>query len=376
MEGIFCGDFSTFQNGLPSCRSAWHATCYTYHGATKFPVPAIVDETGNPWHKEEDRQHQMMQGGEGSHLCIPFQCKLCWYCNIEGKDPTPGRVDLYATCIRQANLDAMLGKSPLTIRAHRWKILVSLKNASPMGKTPAYHPRGPFPVVDEVGMSLAVDMLLKLLQAKGRILDHVQFATLRKMRGTYTKNYESLLARVKEGAAFANGMYQVRQTSSPPQSEWFHNFVQGLEYKMGSQSDRNHGLLMGAIVHILGLIKADAKEAEEGNSQADANELWKVGAYICILTIASLSGHKGFYVELAGLRKHVFKGRLGVVPPRLNKSTLLMEEALQKSPSRDIVPARQVQGQDWNQPPPDSTCQQDRVWTGALLVDQEADCSV
>jgi hypothetical protein len=42
------------------------------------------------------------------------------------------------------------------------------------------------------------------------------------------------------------------------------------------------------VVHMLGLIKAHAKEAEEGDSQADANELWKVGAYICILTAASL----------------------------------------------------------------------------------------
>jgi hypothetical protein len=40
-------------------------------------------------------------------------------------------------------------------------------------KTPAYHPRGPFPRGDPVGMSLAVDMLLKSIVAKGRILDHV-----------------------------------------------------------------------------------------------------------------------------------------------------------------------------------------------------------
>ncbi len=149
----------------------------------------------------------MMKGVKGSHHCIPFQCKLCWYRNIEGRDPTPGRDNLYITCIRQANLDAMLGKSPLTIRAYRRETLTSLKNARHIGKTPAYHPKGPFLVVDEVGMSLAVDMLFKLLQAKGRILDHVQFATLKKMRRMYTKNYECLLAGVKEGAAFANWKY-------------------------------------------------------------------------------------------------------------------------------------------------------------------------
>ena len=116
------------------------------------------------------------------------------------------------TCIRRANLDAMLGKSPLTIRSHRRETLAALRNADSIGKTPAYHPRGPFPVGDYVGMSLAVDMLVKSLVAKGRILDHIQFSTLRKMRSTYTNNWESLPYGVMEGAAFANGKYRVRQT--------------------------------------------------------------------------------------------------------------------------------------------------------------------
>ncbi len=90
----------------------------------------------------------------------------------------PGKDDLYLTCIRQANLDAMLGKSPLTIRAHRSQTLSSFQNAMRIDKTPAYHPRGPFPRGDPVWMSMAVDMLLKSLVAKGRILDHVQFAML------------------------------------------------------------------------------------------------------------------------------------------------------------------------------------------------------
>ncbi len=149
----------------------------------------------------------MMEGVEGSHLCIPFQCKLCWYQNIKGRDPTPGKNDIYITCIRQVNLDAMFGKSPLTIRAHRRETLALLKNAITIGKTPACHPRGPFPMCDQSGMSLAVDILLKSLVAKGRILDHVQFSTLWKMRLTYTKNWESSPAGVKEGAAFANRKY-------------------------------------------------------------------------------------------------------------------------------------------------------------------------
>jgi hypothetical protein len=207
MEGIFCGNFLASRNGSPPCRSTWHAGCYTCRGSTKFP--------GNLWHKEEERQRQLTEGVEGSHLCIPFQCEVCWIRNIEGRDPVPGRDDLLLTCIRRANLDAMLGKSPLTIKAHRQETVATLVNAASIGKTPAYHPRGPFPLSDEVGMSLAVDMLLKSLRAKGRILDHVQYATLRKMRAMYTKNWESSPAGIREGAALPTG-----STGSDKHPDW------------------------------------------------------------------------------------------------------------------------------------------------------------
>jgi hypothetical protein len=45
---------------------------------------------------------------------------------------------------------------------------------------------------------------------------------------------------------------------------------------MGCQYDRNHGLLMGAIIHMLGLIRADAEEVKEGKSWVDTNKLWKL----------------------------------------------------------------------------------------------------
>ena len=93
------------------------------------------------------------------------------------------------------------------------------------------------------------------------------------MRATYTKNWESPPAGVKEGAAFANRKYRVRQTSCPAQSEWFHNFLCGLEFWKGCQSGPNHGLLMGAIVHLLGLIRADAEEAEKAGLTLDTYEL-------------------------------------------------------------------------------------------------------
>jgi hypothetical protein len=168
-------------------------------------MPEILDEVGNTWHKKEDWRRKMMEGVDGSHLCIPFQCELCWYWNLEGREPVPGRDNVYLTCMHHANIDAMLGKSPLKIRAHRQESERAISTALAFGKTPAYHPRGPFPMADQVGMSLVVDIILKSLAAKGKLVKHVQFSTLRKLQAMYTKNWESSPAGVKEGAAFAKG---------------------------------------------------------------------------------------------------------------------------------------------------------------------------
>jgi hypothetical protein len=49
-----------------------------------FPMPSIKDELGNDWHKEEECQRRLTEKVMGAHLCIPFQCGVCWMRNMEG----------------------------------------------------------------------------------------------------------------------------------------------------------------------------------------------------------------------------------------------------------------------------------------------------
>jgi hypothetical protein len=327
MERIFCRNFSSSQGSWPPCQNTWHAECYTsQEDRPTFPMVAIEDELGNPWHKEEERCRRLSQGVDGSHMCIPFQYKVCWIRNFEGRDPIAGKDNVYRACIKQANLHAMLGKSPLTIANHVRESKAVVKNAGLINKTPSFYPRGPFPLSDLVGMGLAVDMELKSLVAKGRIHEHVQFSTLRRLQGTQSKNWESSPLSVAEGASFAKGLERIWPTTCPSQSEWFHDVLRGMEHRMGCQSQPNHGLLMGAIVYLLELMAEDAREAEQLGLRSDANELWKVGAYVCALTAALLCGHEGFYLDLAGMRKHLSKGRIGTILVGLNKTTVLTEE--------------------------------------------------
>jgi hypothetical protein len=297
-----------------------------------FPTIAIEDELGNPWHKEEERHKRLSQGVDGSHMCIPFQCEVCWMRNLEGRDPLPERDDVYKACIKWQNLDAVLGKLPLMIANHVRDTRAVIKNAELINKTPSYYPRGPLPLGDLVGMGLVVDMELKVLVARGCIREHVQFSTLHCLRATHTKNCESSPLGVAEGASFANGMGCIRPMLCLSQSEWFYDVLRGMEYWMGYRSQPNHRLLMGGIVQFMELVAEDAMEAERLGPAAGTNKLWKMEAHVCVLTAASLRGLEGFYLDLAGMRKLMSKGTIGTIPLGLNKNTVLTEEVCLKLP--------------------------------------------
>lgn len=271
----------------------------------------------------------MNSGADCVQVCMPFQCELCWMRNLEGRDIRLPQDFAYVRAIRRANLDAMYGIARATIDGHRREQMSIVRYAEEIHKTPSLEPRGPMPVGDLVGMGVAVDLLQKTLRAKGRKAAHIQFSVARKVRATYSRNWESSARGVSEGASFAKGMGRVRPTECPTQSEWFQDFLRGCEMRMGSTPGSNLPLAMDAIAKLLDFIQEDA-EGEE--IQEEAHLLWKAGAYICILTVASLRGHEGFYADLSGIRLHLDNGRNGTIPPNLTRKTILTEEACRNLP--------------------------------------------
>jgi hypothetical protein len=124
---------------------------------------------------------------------------------------------------------------------------------------------------------------------------------------------------------------------------------------MGCQSNPDHGLIIRAIVHLLLLIKVDAEEAEKEGHALDTNEMWKIGAYICFLTAGSLRGHEGFYVELAGLSKHVrAQGLSRGSSPGSKQEHASKQRTVQQAFLCHPVPPGEVQGGDRNRSPHDN----------------------
>ena len=243
--------------------------------------------------------------------------------NLEGRRAGPDHTAIIRD-VRRVNLDAIAAKSERTISDHRRETLRKVRECEAIGKTPSLEPRGPMPVADLVGMGVAIEVLEASIHREGRNEKHVQFATLLKIRAAATRNYDSLPAGALEMASFARGTGRVRPTACPTQSNFFVDFLIGCEHRMGSMSKANHGTSIEVLVKVIDHIRSDAEAAE---STLVANELWKLGAYLTTCIAASLRGNEGFMMDLAAMRQHIDKGRNGVAPARVTKSTILTEQA-------------------------------------------------
>jgi hypothetical protein len=89
------------------------------------------------------------------------------------------------------------------------------------------------------------------------------------------------------------------------------------------------GVFISAIVRQEELIEMDIADAD---TQEHAHFLIKVAALVTILTVASLRGHEGFYLDIPATRKHINEGANEVVPAKALSTKLLMEKELRNLP--------------------------------------------
>jgi hypothetical protein len=87
----------------------------------------------------------------------------------------------------------MGGRAVTTIAAHAGATKRVVRNCSLFRKTPTIPARGPMPTGENVGMSTVVDMLFNSITAKARLKgeDYIQFESMRRVRSTFTKSWES-----------------------------------------------------------------------------------------------------------------------------------------------------------------------------------------
>lgn len=126
----------------------------------------IEEEEGNVWYKQGQQEERLNHGVKGSNASIPFQCERCWMINLEARLPAEGLDDLYVACIQRANLDALVGLAKSTIKSKASSIKQAVEECKMLRKTLFIPSQGLMPMEDNVGMGMAVEMLLHSLVAR------------------------------------------------------------------------------------------------------------------------------------------------------------------------------------------------------------------
>ncbi len=118
---------------------------------------------------------------KGDGFMCSFQCDVCHFQNIQGRNPVMEGKDLMMLrLIRRANLDAFWSRETSTVTANLREVKRHVRYASDLGISMSLPRLGPFPLSDDVGMRHAVVQLRRTLD-KGKHSKFIQFGTARKL---------------------------------------------------------------------------------------------------------------------------------------------------------------------------------------------------
>lgn len=96
-NGLFCANFASPRSGWTACNSVWCGSCYRQPPNNLFHHAQPSDESGFHWRSDKDRDRHLF-AHDGDHLITPFQCDLCAFHNLEGRNPT-SQDDFLMACI-------------------------------------------------------------------------------------------------------------------------------------------------------------------------------------------------------------------------------------------------------------------------------------
>lgn len=319
MTSIFCINFAAFRPPWKPCEAVWCGPCYVPDPNDKFYHHTPSDEDGFDWRPPSDLLRHR-QGRNGDHLICPFQCDMCWFRNLQHRDPLGdnARDALLLCCIRRANLDALWGRESHTVDSTLRAAKQLVKLWRQVNLEPVFPALGPYPVGDSVGFRVAIGMLLKSLEPGRYHRDHQQFETIRKLRAGYSNMYMASIEGASSLRTVGGDRVKHFLTTSPTQSTWFERFSAGCLRRMGQEVRQDWAIPLPAMHSLVELLE------KEWNGTADTRErslIVSIATYSLIAFCGSFRGNKVFLTDLYGLRKYCYdlQGKDHVIVPLLGR---------------------------------------------------------
>ena len=260
----------------------------------------MLEEDGIEIPKEEGDDDYLV-ARKGDDLMCMFQCEVCHFRNMEGRDPEDvGSDEKILRYIRRANLDAFWARRPATVYPHFLEVRAIIKDADEMGIKPPLPERGPLALQDTCGMGAAVLLLKKSLNPGRYNKKHLTFGATRKRRAAVSSYWHGSVEGMKT-SVLAKEEKKLMLTDSPTYSLWFERFIRGMHNRMGDDIRPDEGIDI-KLLH--GMLKTLKKCMECSVGFAEQKRLVDMGFYISATFSAGLRGNELLNLSLKGLLEH------------------------------------------------------------------------
>ncbi len=232
----------------------------------------------------------------GDTLMTPFQCELCHFRNVKGRNPILNneRDQKALLMCRRANLDAFWARTAATVSSNLSDLKQLIKHSSGLwGVVPSLPARGPFPLADNFGVSVATTTLARSLDP-GRNATHIQFNTARRIRSAYSNAWNASVHTLEIGV-MQSGQSKLMMTDCPVYHYWYTRMMKGMHERMGDLVVQDQAVSRELQVEIM-------KELENKLVYDRVNyDRWvEVATYVMMLWLGSLRGNEAMMADLAG----------------------------------------------------------------------------
>ena len=274
-----------------------------------FKIAKPENDEGSEWlkSKEEDR---FLRARNGDVLSAPFQCEYCWFVNIKHAEACPISPSdrLLLSYIRRVNLDIMWSREESTVANTLRQFNKGRKLSNELGLDPVKVKLGPWPLVDNQGMQVAIK-ILRASQRKGRNdSTYVQFDSVRKLRAAYVNIYQTSPLAIQRNLFMKGPRGQsFSLATSATDTITFRMFMLGCEKRMGRLVVQELGFTVDVVLEILAGWDRELESDEV--SRERKRDLVVVGGAFVVLVGGALRGGEVLLLEASELVKRRMDGR-------------------------------------------------------------------
>ena len=249
-------------------------------------------------------------GPKGAHLLTTFQCPVCHFRNIQGRDPAEASVKdtVLMGAIKRASLDAIWARAPGTVASVVGELNRLVIKADSLGidRDRLCPEMGPLPVSDECGMAVAVAMLERSLDP-GKYSDRLQFDSVRKGRAAFSNVWHASV-HGKDTSVAVRGRVKVITSSCPTNGDWFEKFMMGMHARMGDEWRPDFAVSSRLMVRLLDLLEEAWCMAITSRDERTKRDVTFAGAFAVVSFGGALRGEEAVLMDLRGSAAHVEDG--------------------------------------------------------------------